>query len=132
MMKIKLIGEGIFLGRAEIKKGPLKIGFGIPVESETLPTLDHLLQLRLSELAKRNIAIKIYSEILGCEIWLCSNATMALQIRADDPEAITYTVAEMRRLIALGPTADDLRNIHNAKSLFYGSKIIDGRNNGTQ
>lgn len=34
--------------------------------------------LRLSELGKRNIAIEIYSEILGSTFWLCSNELMAL------------------------------------------------------
>ena len=48
--------------------------------------------LRLSELAKRNIAIEIYSEILGCTVWLCSNELMALQVKEDYPGAVTYTV----------------------------------------
>jgi hypothetical protein len=83
--------------------------------------------LRLSELAKRNIALKIYSEVLGSEIWLCSSEEMAAQLRQDDPEAVTYTVDELRKLYKLQPFPEDLRGIHNAKTIFPGSKIIDSR-----
>jgi hypothetical protein len=82
--------------------------------------------LRLSELARRNIAIKIYSDILGCEFWLCSNADMVAQVKQDDPGAAIYTVDEMRKLIRLNPDRESLTGIHNIKSVFENSRLIEG------
>ncbi len=89
--------------------------------------LDQILLLRLSELAKGNTAVKVYSEILKCEVWLCSSARIALQLQSDDPEAITYTVAEMRQLIRLNPSAEGLKSIQNAKVAFPGSRVVDSK-----
>ncbi len=52
----------------------------------------------LVEFQKRNMALQIYSEYLNCEIWLCSNTGMQKQIKNDDPEAITYTVDELKNI----------------------------------
>lgn len=73
------------------------------------------------------MAIRVYSDILGRDVWLCSNKAIAQKVEADDPEAITYTVAEMRQLIKLNPGPEDLKNMHNAKVVFPGSKIVDSR-----
>lgn len=131
-MDIKPIGEGQFLGRIEINRQPFKLSKRPTQEGKAdafdpLPNLDHILQLRLSELAKRNIAVKVYSDILGCDVWICGNATMALQVREDDSKAITYTVAEMRRIIRLNPTPEDIKNIHDAKMIFTGCKVVDSK-----
>jgi hypothetical protein len=64
----------------------------------SVPSLNQILQLRLAELSRRNIALKIFSEILDCEIWLCGNEKMASQVQQDDPGVVTYTVSEMRKL----------------------------------
>ncbi len=103
--------------------------FEVPSRKESESILDsgHILQLKLSELAKRDIAIRIYSEVLGCEIWLCGTEQMASQIKQDDPEAVIYTVGELRRLYRLNPDPESLRSIHNAKAIFPGSKVIDSR-----
>jgi hypothetical protein len=50
---------------------------------------------------------------------------MAAQVKADDPGAVTYTVDEMRKLIRLNPTPEDIKRIHNAKSLFNRSRILE-------
>lgn len=92
---------------------------------ESGSSLHYRLLLRLSELAKRNIALKIFSQILGCEIWLCGNEKMAFQVKQDDPEAITYTVDEMRKIMKLNPTPEDIKRIHNLKSIFNGSRILE-------
>ena len=80
--------------------------------------------LRLSELAKRNIAIEIYSELLRCNFWLCSNELIALQIKEDYPDAVSYTVDEMREIIRLSPTPEYLKRINNVKIVFNNSKIV--------
>lgn len=82
--------------------------------------------LTLSQLAKRNMAIEIYSEILGCEIWVCSNEKIETQVKEDDPEAVCYTASEMIKLLRLNPTPEDIKRIHEAKSVFNGSRISGG------
>ncbi len=86
-------------------------------------------RMKLSELKDRDMAIQIYSEVLCCNLWLCSNNGMAAKIRGDDPEAVTYTVGELREIINLKPNPEDLKAIHNAKLVFPNSKIIDSKLN---
>ncbi len=81
--------------------------------------------LTLTELSKRNMAIEIYSEILGCYIWLCSNDKMVRDVKRDDPEAVTYTVDEIRHLIQLRP--EDIKRIHETKTVFPGSQVVDSQ-----
>ena len=92
-------------------------GFGI--------NLERILSMRLSEFAKRNMAIEIYSEVLGRSFWLCFNELMALQVKEDYPDTVTYTVDEMRELIRLNPNTESLRSIHNVKSVFGNSRLIE-------
>lgn len=61
-MAIKFTGKETFLGKVEVNKEPFTIGdekepqkTSIP---DSLPNLDHILNLRLSELSRHNIAIK--------------------------------------------------------------------------
>lgn len=98
---------------------------GEPNTPGTGPNIEQFLNMRLSELAKRNIALKIYSEILGCEIWLGSNEEMANRLRQDDFGAITYTVEELRSLYRLKPSPEELITIHSAKTVFDGPRIVD-------
>lgn len=90
-------------------------------------TLDLILQLNLSGFYKRNIALKIYSEVLGCEIWLSGNGEMGAQLKQDDAGAVVYTANEIRRLMTLNPSSQGLRNVHIAKTIFTRSKIVDSR-----
>ena len=106
-----------FEARIKAKKGEA---------SSPLP-LYQMLSMRLSELSRHNIALKIDSEVLGCEIWLCGNKKMSLQIKGDDPSAIIHTIDELRRLIRLNPDPEKLRAIHNTKTVFPSSTIITGK-----
>ena len=83
-------------------------------------------KLKLSEFERRDIAVEIYSEVLGCTVWLCSNQEMAAQVKKDDPEAITYTTHELRELVKLNPGSEDLKKIHDAKRVFPGSTLKEG------
>ena len=85
--------------------------------------IEQILGMRLSQFAKRSIAIQIYSEILGCELWLCSNEEMASQIKQDDPEAVIYTIAELKQLVMLNPDPESLKSIHNTKAVFSKSRL---------
>ena len=49
---------------------------------------------------------------------------MAAQLRQNDPEAIIYTVNEMRELLRLESTPGDIKRIRNAKNALNGSKIL--------
>jgi len=82
------------------------------------------LGLPLSEFAKRDIAVEIYSNILDCTIWLCSNNSMVHQIKQDSPGAVCYTTQELKKLIEMNPGPHDLKRVHDAKTVFPGSTII--------
>lgn len=75
--------ENVRKGRELIQKGKALGKDTKPLEKKVIALEErfskHILQLRLSELSKRNIALKIYSEVLGCKIWLCGNKKMSLQ-----------------------------------------------------
>src|SRR5579875_919 len=88
-------------------------------------TSDLILGMKLSEFARHDISLRIHSEVLSCDVWLCSNEKTALQVKEDKPGAITYTINELRKLYKLQPSPEDLRTIHDTKSIFPRSKIID-------
>jgi len=94
-------------------------------KTEPLLKLEQILGMTFSKFAEGDIALQIFSEVLNCELWFCSNREMESQVKQDDPEAITYTVDEMRELIRLiKPTPEDLNSIHEAKTVFNGSRIV--------
>lgn len=88
-------------------------------------TAEYLPGIKLSEFERRDIAVEIYSEILNCRLWLCSNKRMAAQIREDAPDAVIYTVDELRLLLRLDPSPESLKRIHEAKVIYPGS-IVKG------
>ena len=94
---------------------------------ENIPqsTLESISRMQLVEFQKRDMALEVYSEILECTIWLCSNEGMAAQVRRDDPQAVTYTVDEIRHLLRLQVSPEELKRIHDAKSIFKDSKVIN-------
>jgi len=86
-------------------------------------------RMKLSELKDRDMAIQIYSEVLCCNLWLCSNTEMATQMKRDDPQATTYTVGELREIINLKPNPEELKALHDAKYVFPNSQIVDSKLN---
>ncbi len=97
-------------------------------KSEPKPSSKEILQMSLSKFASRDLAVEIYSEVLRCKIWFCSNTDMAKQIKGDDPTAVCYTAGELQKLIELNPSKDFLKKIHDTKSVFKNSKIIQTNN----
>ncbi|MFI5324420.1 MAG: hypothetical protein ACHQ6U_13050 [Thermodesulfobacteriota bacterium] len=91
---------------------------------ETPLTLECIPNITLFEFARRDIAVEIYSEVLNCNIWLCSNEKMVTQIMEDAPGAVCYTANELRHLLSLNPSPESLRRINDAKGTFSGSSII--------
>ena len=99
-------------------------------------TVEDVCGISINEFKKRKIGIEIYSEILNENIWFCSNKEMVDQISEDDPTAICYTTGELQKLIELNPSKDFLKKIHNVKTVFDNSRIIeikppDGEGGGT-
>ncbi len=71
-------------------------------------TTDYALKMRFSELAKSKTDSRVYSDVLQCEIWLCIDKEAAAQIEQDDPEAICYTLAEVKEILGRNPNLEDL------------------------
>lgn len=95
-------------------------------DSKKMVTKQELLEiplLTLYKFEKRDMAVEIYSEVVGCTLWLCSNEEMVAQIKEDAPGAVCYTVSELRHLINLKPGPESLKKIHEAKSTNPGSII---------
>ena len=95
-------------------------------KEDTPLTVECIPGITLTEFARRDIAVEIYSDFLQCNIWLCSNNEMVAQIRSDDPEQVCYTAAELRHLISLNPDPKSLQKINSAKSVFPGSTLKAG------
>jgi len=92
-------------------------------------TIESISDITLSEFARREIAVEIYSEYLDCTLWLCSNSEMANQLRRDDPDKTCYTLEEIKHLLSLNPSIESLKQIHEAKVTFPSSKIGDSNMN---
>jgi hypothetical protein len=88
------------------------------------PGVVNLRLLTLTELSRRNMAVEVYSELLGQTIWLCSNEEMVSHVLADDPQAVCYTAEEIRQLLRLRPTPGDIKRIHEVKTAFPESSIV--------
>lgn len=79
--------------------------------------------MRLADFGSRDIAIEIYSEVLGCKLWLCSNDKMAEKIEKEAPGQVCYIAEELRHLISHRPSHESLRMIHEVKVTNSGSSI---------
>ena len=88
--------------------------------------LSELPDIDIKEFSKRNIAVEIYSDVLKSSVWLCSDNEMADQIQHDASEnVVCYVASELQKLIELNPRKDFLRKIHNTKTVFNYSKLIE-------
>ena len=95
----------------------------VPLTVESIPNIT------LNEFARREIAVEIFSEYLDCTLWLCSNNEMANQLRRDDPDKTCYTLEEIKHLLDINPSIESLKQIHEAKTIFPGTKIKDSNIN---
>ncbi|MGE3523294.1 MAG: hypothetical protein AB7I96_10540 [Candidatus Dadabacteria bacterium] len=91
---------------------------------ETPSTVEGIPGMRFSELERRNLAVEIRSEFLGCSVWLCGNQKMVNQLRKDAPEALVFTVQEFRCLIEMDPDPETLAQICAATRTFSGSNLV--------
>lgn len=88
--------------------------------------LSELPDIDIKEFSKRNIAVEIYSDVLKSSVWLCSDNEMADQIQHDASEnVVCYVASELQKLIELNPRKDFLKKIHDIKTVFNPSKLIE-------
>ena len=116
-------------GKELIRNGKT-LGKNVETLEEQVKRLEEVLkhnieQMRLSEIEKREMAIKIYSDVLCDEIWLCSNEELSAQVQNEDPGVVCYIISELRELIRNCTNPDNLKIIHDAKCVFPNSRIIE-------
>lgn len=87
------------------------------------PHTETITNITLAEFSRRNISIEIFSEVLQCTLWLCSDEEMKAQVMRDAPGQVCYTALELRSLLKLNPSPEDLKKIREAKEVFPNSKI---------
>lgn len=114
------------------------IGTGTPDSSEVTPLLKALkkdrdaviatlqarknsdgrriLDLSLREFRKSKRAIRIFSELLGQDVWLGPNSPL-------DKGRVSYSATELEELMRLEPRAEEITLIHSIKEEFRGAKI---------
>ena len=78
--------------------------------------MSELLSLYLDQLEQ---PLKIHSRTLDVEFWL-----VPVACGEQDFDAPVYTLEECRILLALAPSADELRAIHLTKTLFQGELTL--------
>ena len=76
-----------------------------------------VVDMPLEHLAKSNIAIKIFSEVLGKEVWLLSDQAQCPSDR------VSFLASELKTLIQLDLRPEEIRLIHSIKGEFKGAKI---------
>jgi len=77
--------------------------------------------MTLKKFARKNLAVKIYSGLLGKAFWLVSNGKVQNQVK--NKGLVTYLPHELAYLMRMKPNQDDLGKIHLLKEVFPGSEI---------
>jgi len=95
----------------------------LQMQKEIESPFEGIHRITLAKFARRDMAVEIYSELLKCNLWFCSNDEMATQIKEDAPGAVCYTVSELRYLLKLMPCPESLKAIHEVKIKNPGSVI---------
>lgn len=83
---------------------------------------EHITSMPLDEFTKNKLAIKVFSKLLGEEIWIVSNEEMKNKV-ADEGLPI-YLPLELEHLIKIRAEPEELKKIHLAKTVFQGSSIV--------
>ena len=71
--------------------------------------------------SNKHFAIKIHSELLGKDIWFVSDEEMEKELTDG---LVTYLPPEIKHLVKLKATPDEVKKIHMIKKTFPGSKIV--------
>jgi hypothetical protein len=90
---------------------------GLPINDKQIETMS------LDAFSKSNLAVKIWSDLLGEEVYFCSDEKMVDKIKGEG--LVCYLPHELKYLVAVKPTKDVVRKVHEIKALFGGSEISD-------
>lgn len=87
--------------------------------------LKEILSLTYGQFSHTRLAVKIFSEFLGSEIYLISDPTLADQV-----EGVAYTPDEITKLMHLlnrlkPHYKERLQKLHDAKKIFQGKIVND-------
>jgi hypothetical protein len=74
-----------------------------------------------NDMQQRHFAVRIYSELLGEDLWLLSDEKMREYL---DDALEVYLPGEIKHLSEIEPSSDHLRKIHECKKIFSSSKIV--------
>ena len=98
---------------------------GLPLKlnksKEPTITKEQIVKMPLKEFNSNNLAIKVYSKVLGREIWFTSNEKMRDQL--DEGKLIAYLPQELEHLIRIKPEPEELKKIHLVKETFTESEV---------
>jgi len=120
--------------RAKLKGGKLaliKPGEVVSLEPEKaealikvgkLKPLDLVENMALEEFGKSKLAIKVQSTVINKITWFVSNESVAADLRKEG--FVCYTAKELERLTRKQFSPDELKKIHEVKTVFPGSNII--------
>lgn len=96
-------------------------------------TIDRLRALPLGLFRFEHTWLKVESKLLPSlehgEIYIASDKNTEREIKADNPRAIIYGPAELRRIIALDPGPEAMKAIHVAKAVL-GGRVVETTRRG--
>ena len=100
-------------------------GLPINLNKSTEPTItkEQIVKMPLKEFNSSNLAVKVYSEVLGREIWFVSNEKIRDKVATSEGLA-TYLPHELMHFVKIGATPEELKKIHMVKEIFPGSKGV--------
>jgi len=88
-------------------------------EGQNLNEKDY--QHSYSRISEKHFAIKIHSEILGKDIWLVTDEEMEKDL---NDALVAYLPPEIKHIVKLRATPEEVKKIHMIKETFPGSKIV--------
>ncbi len=80
-------------------------------------------EINLTEFARCNVELMVFSSVLNCHVWFCPDEQMVEEVLEDDSTAVCYTGQELKELINIDPSEDLLKKIHEVKTVFNYSKL---------
>ncbi|OGW55592.1 MAG: hypothetical protein A2Y81_11845 [Nitrospirae bacterium RBG_13_43_8] len=102
-------GGSLILKQGQTIKLSYKEAFPL-IKNEFITPLDRLIY-------------RIYSEILGCHLWVIETEQDLHYVKNQGHDEAAYTIDEIKKLKSLD--RDSLKHIHQVKEIFPGSKIIE-------
>ncbi len=84
-----------------------------------LPAPEEVAAMTLDEFARAGLIVRVWSNVLGCEVFFVSDNVPAAELKGIDLQI--YRTADLRKLEHLRQRPRDLRKIHDVKNIFDGA-----------